>query len=264
MPDDSLNIQLPFTIVSGGVRTAAHGTERSTGYRLGLFWEEIDGSVVITGVKPNGPAAMARAFSVGDVIVEADGTSVRGLADVVQILAAKESGTVSFAVKGASGSEPRKAAVRLPPLPVAADESGEAPAAHVPTVSLRASLLQMIECALSNPVQSEVTHEGVAADPKFGCLGSDLEFSIEKVTLSSMRNAIVASEPRLEGPEVSQVPFEVRRDGELHVEEGIRVEGRVRSTGERVQLDFEVPTLARRRRTNQLRRPGREGGMRTP
>ena len=255
-------VLLPFTVHSTGGGSAEPATERSLGHRLGLWWEEAGDSergVVITGLKPGGAAAASKSIAVGDSVVEVDGNPIRSLADIVRRVASATVDTVRLTVKSASDGSLRPVSIRFspadaPPAPAAAPAT-----ARVPTADRTLSIQRYIECVLCNPLQREVTHPGVAADPEFGCLGADLEFSIQSVGLAEMRNAIVQGERRLKDVEVSALDLEVREAGETQVRPGVRVEAKLSAGGEPVKIDLVIHDLTSRRRSNRLRRRTRDG-----
>ncbi|HVP38858.1 MAG TPA: PDZ domain-containing protein [Candidatus Saccharimonadales bacterium] len=254
-------LALPFTVhtAADASRPAAPRAERSRGAQLGVWWadaEEGGPGVVVTGLLPHGPAAAAGALQVGDVILEVDGTPVGGLGDLTRHLDRFGAAQLRFKVRGPDGAQ-RGVTLEVPeagPAAPAPGTPGVLPAAaQVPTTGLVESLSGYIECVLSNPLQSEVTHPGVAADPEFGCLGADLEFSLQSVGLSEIRNAVVRCEPRLKDVEVESVTLEVREGGEVHRRPGVRVSAKLAATGEPVRVDLEIEGLRRARRSHSRR-----------
>ena len=256
-------ILLPFTIHATAGTGPAPETDRSLGHRLGLWWEEVgdaEGGVVVTGIKPGGAAAMSQAIAVGDTIVEVDGKPLRGLADIVRRVTTESADSVRLTLKSASDGSLRPATIRAASVaPVPAAGSTMPPTTHVPTTNPTTSIRRYIECILCNPLQREVTHPGVAADPDFGCLGADLEFGIQSVGLSEMRNAIVQGERRLDDVQVSALDLEVREAGETHVRPAVRVEAKLAASGAAVNIDLEIHELTSRRRSNRLQRRYRQG-----
>ena len=240
-------IRVPFTVLgaAGGGPASAENLP-SWGRRLGLWWgdsEEPGGGVVVTGMLKEGP--LARSLSVGDVIVGVDDEPVRALGDLTRYLDRFGAGVVRLSVRDSAGLE-RAIAVRLPdsggrggaapggPSGAAGAGGPEAApgAAHIPVCTLLESLSAHIQLVLSHPLQREVTHPGVSAAPEFGCLGADLDFSVQSVGLSEIRNAIVRCETRLLDVEVDAVDLEIREEGETVVRPGVRVTGKLAGTGE--------------------------------
>jgi membrane-associated protease RseP (regulator of RpoE activity) len=255
-------ILLPFTIHATAGTSPAPETERSLGHRLGLWWEEVgdsEGGVVVTGIKPGGAAAASQALAVGDTIVEVDGNPLRGLADIVRRVTAESADSVRLTVRSAADGSLRAATIRVASVAPTPAAGSTPPTAHVPTTDPTTSIQRYIECILCNPLQREVTHPGVAADADFGCLGADLEFGIQSVGLSEMRNAIVQGERRLDDVQVSSLDLEVREAGETHVRPGVRVEAKLAASGAAVNIDLEIHELTSKRRSNRLRRRSRQG-----
>ncbi len=261
-------LRLPFTIVStaSSGRAPAAG-RRSWGNRLGLWWtdaEEGEPGVVVTGLLPHGPASAGGAVKVGDLVVEVEGARVTTLGDITRFLENQGPGPLRMTVKRGPHEE-HTVVLDVPPEPGEAAASAAGPAggysARVPTTDLLDSLKRNIEWILGNPVQSEITHPGVSADPEFGCLGADLEFSLRTVGLSEIRNAIVQCEPRLKEVEVESAEFEVREEGEVSLKPGIRVHALMSGTGEKIKIELEVAGLARARFTNRRRTSVEDAGL---
>jgi hypothetical protein len=117
------------------------------------------------------------------------------------------------------------------------------------------SLRRHIECILCNPVQGDVMHEGVAANPDFGCAGADLDFNNEGISLSTLRNAVIGNEPRLTDVTVSRQDITVRERGDVSIRPGVCVEAQWAATGEAIpRIELIVQDLARIRAANQMRR----------
>lgn len=261
-------IRLPFTIVSTatGGRASAAG-RRSWGNRLGLWWtdaEEGDPGVVVTGLLPSGPAAAGGAVMVGDLVVDVEGSRVSTLGDITRFLENQGPGPLRLTVKRGPHEE-HTVVLEVPPEPGEVPTPGAGQtggySAGVPTTDSLDSLKRSIEWILGNPLQKEITHPGVSADPEFGCLGADLEFSLRTVGLSEIRNAIVQCEPRLKEVEVESAEFEVREAGEVSLKPGIRVHALMAATGEKVRIEMEVAGLARARFTNRRRTSVEDAGL---
>ena len=263
-------VRLPLTIVTTGATTRASAAGRkSWGNRLGLWWtdaEEGEPGVVVTGLLPSGPAAQAGAIQVGDLVVEVEGVSVTNLGDITRYLEGHGPGPLRMGIRRGDHDE-RQVVLEVPPEPgegpaaavSAADASGFS--ARVPTTSLQESLKGYIAWVLTNPLQREVTHPGVSADPDFGCLGADLDFSLRSVGLSEIRNAIVQCEPRLKEVEVESAEFDVREEGETFSRPGIRVHAQLAASGEKVIVELEVAGLQRARQTNRKRASAFDAGL---
>jgi hypothetical protein len=262
-PDRLPPVRLPFTVLGGGHASAPAGNERSWGSRLGLWWADSDGSpgVVVTGVRPGAEAATA-GIVVGDVIVELGGAPIRSLGDVVRVLDSREPGALNVMVRGGEGSGSRSATLRVPAVEAAPSATPQAApvAARVPTVDITRSIQSYIECVLCNPIQREVTHPGVAADPEFGCLGADLEFSMQAVGIAAIQNAIAQNEPRVKDLDVTTVEIPVRQEGAVTLRPGIRVRATLAASGEPIEVDLVIQDLTGRRNSNRLRRRAREAG----
>ena len=260
MPEES-TVSLFYTM--GETTAADQGNERSWGSRLGLWWADSDGTppgVAVTGVRPGAAAAIA-GIAVGDVIVEMGGAPIRNLGDVVRVLDSREPGSITLAVRAADGAGPRSVVLRVPAAQAAPSATAHAApvAARVPAVDVTRSIQSYIECVLCNPLQREVTHPGVAADPEFGCLGADLEFSLQNVGISAIQNAISQSELRVKDLEVTTLDLQVRQGGEVTIRPGIRVRGTLAASGEPIEVDLVIQDLTGRRNSNRLRRRSREG-----
>lgn len=264
-------LQLPFSVNSeGGQRPAAAGSQRSWGNRLGVWWddaEEEGPGVVVTGLLPRGIAAKGGALQVGDVIVGIDGKPVSTLGDLTRHLDERGPGRVQLEVRASGSAESRPVGLPVPeeafsdPGAAAPAQAGRPVNARVPLTDLLRSLTEYIQVVLSNPVQKEVTHPGVAADPEFGCLGADLSFSLQNVGLSDIRNAIVQNEPRLKDVDVESVDVEVREGGEYRTRPGIRVNARLAATGAAVKLEFEIEGVQRNRQVFRRRWRSDDAGV---
>ena len=256
-------VRLPFSIRStaAAVRSAAAGGRPSWGKRLGVWWageEEGESGVVVTGLLPGGPAARGGAVQVGDVVAAVEGAPVTTLGEITRLLEGRGPGPLRLTLRRGVADE-RTVVLEVPPEP------GEAPvtlgsqpgaggfSAQVPVVDLMESLKLHIELILSSPLQSDITHPGVAADPDFGCLGADLQFSLQRVGLSEIRNAVLKSEPRLRDVEVEAATLEVREEGERVARDGLRITGVLVETGRKVQVELEIDHVRKARQAHRRR-----------
>jgi hypothetical protein len=249
-------VLLPFTIQTAWDIKRSREAGPDLARRAGFFWSEPDSpteDVVVVGVTPDGPASRSGAIAVEDAVLEVNGVRVRGTDEIVRAAASGAPGELELRLKSGSDGGLRSVSLRLPQSG-AGGGANLPPPAHVPTTTLTNSIQRYIECILCNPLQSEVMHTGVAADPDFGCLGADLEFGLERVGLAAMTNAIVQGERRLTELDVTNLDIEVREAGEVHVRPGIRVLAKLARGGEGVSVDLEILELTRKRRTNRLRR----------
>ena len=266
------SIAFPFTIevrAKGGHVSAP--PVRSWGDRIGLWWEDPDpgaAGVIVADVMPSSPAQRSGGIMGGDVVVEVHGAPVQVVSDITRQLDACAPGAIRFMLRRPPENELHTVVLEVPapvqPGPKADPSAPLETTAAVVRTDLRTSIHQHIQCILSNPVQSDIHLPGVAADPDFGCLGADLEFSVERVGHAAMTRAIERCEHRITELSISNIMVDVETRAGRESHPGIRVDAKLAVGGEPIRLDFEIGGLAERRSARRRSLAGERADGRTP